>query len=136
MKRILIPSLIALAALTATPASAGGSVSFEFTPSNPDEEIAVRLGLALYAIGRAIESDASVIQNGDGNAAGIGQFGSGNFGVIEQNGETGMYRQALVEGTGHCETLATEGAGMSCERRNSPPTSAQRIRAPWAVPEM
>jgi minor curlin subunit len=97
MKCILIPSLIALAALTATPASAGGSLSFEFTPSNPDEANAVRLGLALYAIGRAIEGDASVIQNGTGNAAGIGQFGNGNFGVIEQNGD------------GHAATLAQDG---------------------------
>lgn len=97
MKRILIPSLLALATLTATPASAGGSVSFEYTPSTPDEENAVRLGLALYAIGRAIEGDASVIQSGDGNAAGIGQFGDGNFGVIEQQGD------------GHEATLAQDG---------------------------
>lgn len=97
MKRILIPSLIALAALTATPASAGGSVGFEYTPSNPDEANAVRLGLAIYAISRAIKGNASVIQNGTGNAAGIGQFGSGNFGVIEQNGD------------GHEATLAQGG---------------------------
>lgn len=28
--------------------------------------------------------------------------------LIEENGNTDMYRQALVEGMGHCDTLATE----------------------------
>jgi hypothetical protein len=99
MKRFVLSTALVLSTLAAVPAHAGGSISFEITPKNAEEETAIRVGLAFYAIAKAIEGDAAVIQNGNGNAAGIGQFGSGNFGVIEQDGD------------GHEATLTQNGNG-------------------------
>ncbi|MCP5039004.1 MAG: curlin [Rhodobacteraceae bacterium] len=95
MKRFILSAT--LAAFTALPALAGGSISIEIAPSNTDEANAIRAGLAIYSIAQALEGDANILQNGNGNGAGIGQFGDGNFGVIQQ------------EGDGHNATLAQNG---------------------------
>ncbi len=87
MKRILFSALTALTALTATPSLAGGSVSVEITPSTPDEELGMRIGLGLLAFAMAQNGDANVVQNGNGNAAGIGQQGGDDFGLIVQDGD-------------------------------------------------
>ena len=95
--KTLTAAALALATLAAPMASAGGSISFEVNPTNADEANAIRLGLALYGIAQAIEGNAHVHQAGNGNGAGIGQSGGGNFGVVHQ------------EGNGHTGTLAQNG---------------------------
>ncbi len=95
MKRFILSAV--LAAFTAAPALAGGSLSIAINPSNADEANAIRAGLAFYAIAQALEGNANVVQNGNGNAAGIGQFGDGNWGVVHQ------------EGDGHTGTLSQSG---------------------------
>lgn len=112
MKRFVLSTALVLSTLVAVPAHAGGSVSFEITPKNADEETAIRVGLAFYAIAKAIESDAAVIQNGNGNAAGIGQFGDGNFGVIEQQGD-GHDASLVQNGNGNAYGVFQFGEGGS-----------------------
>ena len=97
MKRFILSTTLAL--FTAVPALAGGSISIEINPSNADEANAIRAGLGIYALAKALEGDANILQNGNGNAAGIGQNGGGNFGVIQQ------------EGNGHEAVLAQNGGG-------------------------
>ncbi len=95
MKRILLSASIALASLTAIPAHAGGSISLEITPQNADEEQGMRLGLGLMALAMSMQGNANVAQNGIGNAAGIGQQGGDDFGLIVQDGNnhTGTLNQ-------------------------------------------
>lgn len=97
IRQTLTAATLALATLAAPMASAGGSVSFEVNPSNADEANAIRLGLAIYQIARAVDSDAHVYQNGNGNGAAIGQSGGYNTGIVHQ------------EGNGHHGTLAQNG---------------------------
>lgn len=97
----------ALAATTAaalpvaTPAHAGGSVSFNVAPSNAREARALRLGLALYALHQDVEANGHVTQHGARNAAGLYQGGPNNQGIIHQ------------EGTGHHGTLTQTGGNNS-----------------------
>ena len=97
-----IPAALIAASLLATttfaaPAVAGGQISIAIEPKNEDERNAMRFGLGLFAIAKAIESDAYIEQNGNGNGAGIAQGGSGSFGVIQQDGD------------GHTATLNQQG---------------------------
>ncbi|NKB29127.1 MAG: curlin [Rhodobacteraceae bacterium] len=97
-----IPAALVTATLLATtgfaaPAVAGGQISIAIEPKNEEERQAMRFGLGLYAFAKAIESDAYIEQNGNGNAAGIAQSGNGSFGVIEQDGD------------GHTATLNQQG---------------------------
>jgi hypothetical protein len=84
----------------AAPASAGGSISINVAPKNAKEEQAMKAGLAIYGIVNAVKS-GSIKQFGNGNAAGLAQLGSGNFGVIHQ------------EGDNHNGTLTQNGNGNS-----------------------
>ncbi len=101
-----IPAALVTATLLATttfaaPAVAGGQISIAIEPKNEDERNAIRFGLGLYAFAKAIEGDAYIEQNGNGNGAAIGQSGNGSFGVIEQDGD------------GHTATLNQQGDGQA-----------------------
>jgi minor curlin subunit len=102
MKRTLLSTAIALATLATGVAHAGGSVSLTVNPRNAQEAQALRVGLGLYALHKQVESDAHVSQQGNGNAAAIGQSGQGHRGIIEQDGD------------GHEATLDQSGRGHSC----------------------
>ena len=96
IRKTLTAAALAITTLAAPAAFAGGSVSFEVNPTNADEANAIRLGLAIYQIANGADP-AHVYQNGNGNAAGIGQSGGGNTRVVHQ------------EGNGHHGTLAQNG---------------------------
>ncbi|NOX41026.1 MAG: curlin [Alphaproteobacteria bacterium] len=98
MKRFnTIALALGLSIAAALPSFAGGQISFQFNARNAEEARGVRTILALYSISKAIDSGANISQSGNNNAAGIGQFGRGNFGVIEQ------------QGNGHNATLSQRG---------------------------
>lgn len=96
----LLAAIIGLAAL-AVPAEAGGSISINLDPKNAKQEKALKAGLTIYAIVNAVEN-GSIKQNGTNNAAGLAQFGSGNLGVIHQDGD------------GHSGTLTQNGNNNAC----------------------
>jgi hypothetical protein len=108
MTRILRKSLIAglaastigLSALTGS-ASAGGSFSVSYAPTDPQQAQALQAGLGLYSLFNGIQNGASIQQLGMNNLAGIGQNGAGNNGIIEQYGD------------GHSATLQQNGNGNS-----------------------
>ena len=95
MKRFILSALTALSLMA--PAHAGGSINVEITPTNAEEEMAMRMGLAFYQL--AVNDDASALINqiGNMNGAGIAQNGSGNLGIIDQ------------KGNGHYATLEQNG---------------------------
>jgi len=95
--RTIAAAALATAAATA-PAAAGGSVSFTYVPSDPQEAQQLQTGLALYGLFKGLQ-DGSITQNGNGNMAGLAQLGQGNLGVIHQ------------EGNGHNATLDQQGNG-------------------------
>ncbi|MEW5962627.1 MAG: curlin [Pseudomonadota bacterium] len=78
----------------ATPADAG-SVSLTITPKG-ESATAIRQGLQIYSWAKSIESRARISQKGTGNAAAIGQSGSGNWAGIFQrgSGHTGTISQS------------------------------------------
>lgn len=93
---------VALAALIGSatfvaPASAGGSISFTYTPTNSRDAQDLRVGLALYSLFNGIQKNGSISQHGVGNRAGIAQHGLGDTGIIRQ------------EGRGHSATLRQTG---------------------------
>lgn len=91
----LVAVTIASTALTA-PAAAGGSISFTVKPKNQDEENALKAGLLIYKV-VTLAKDGQIKQNGVNNIAGLAQLGTGNFGVVHQ------------EGNGHNGTLVQNG---------------------------
>jgi hypothetical protein len=86
---------IGQAALSA-PAYAGGWVSVAYAPADTRDAGALATGLRFYSLYRGLHG-ASIRQSGHGNAAGIGQNGRGNLGIIQQ------------EGNGHSATLQQNG---------------------------
>lgn len=92
----LVAATIGTASLTA-PALAGGSLAVTYTPTNAHDAQQLQTGLALYSLFKGIKSGGSIQQYGVGNAAGLGQYGYGNTGLIYQNG------------TGHQATLNQYG---------------------------
>lgn len=96
IRKSLTAATLVLSTLAGTAAMAGGSISFQVNPTNADEANAIRFGLALYQLANGADP-AHVMQNGNGNAAGIGQSGGGNSGVVHQ------------EGNGHTGTLSQNG---------------------------
>ncbi len=72
-----------------------GSISLSFEASHPDEAMALRLGLGLYALHRNAQGGAIATQRGSGHAAGIGQTGAGHTAVVHQEGcdQTGTVSQ-------------------------------------------
>lgn len=89
----LVAGSIGQAALSA-PAYAGGWVSVTFAPDNARDAGALATGLRVYSLYRGLRG-ASIRQSGHGNAAGIGQNGRGNLGIIQQvgNGHSATLRQ-------------------------------------------
>lgn len=89
---------IGSAGMTA-PAAAGGQLSINLAPANAQQAQAMQNGFAIYSIYNDIRSGASIRQRGNGNAAGIGQNGRGNTGIVHQRGN------------GHNATLQQNGNG-------------------------
>jgi major curlin subunit len=92
----LLAGSIGQAALT-TPAHAGGWLSVTYAPASDDDAGALATGLRLYSLYRGFHG-ASIRQSGHGNAAGIGQNGRGDLGIIQQHGN------------GHSATLRQNGS--------------------------
>jgi len=89
----LVAGSIGQAALSA-PAYAGGWVSVTHAPDNVRDAGALSTGLRLYSLYRGLHG-ASIRQSGHGNAAGVGQNGRRNLGIIQQrgNGHSATLRQ-------------------------------------------
>lgn len=94
--KFLKVGLVAGALLAAVPANAGGSFGVTITASNGEERRAISRFLKFYSASTAA---AEVIQNGSGNAVGIGQSGRGNRTVVSQQGH------------GHSATVKQRGRG-------------------------
>ena len=77
---------IGSAAMTA-PAAAGGQISVHVAPGNAQQAQAMQAGLGIYSLYNGLKGGANIRQLGNGNAAGIGQNGWGNNGVIHQKGK-------------------------------------------------
>ncbi len=98
----LAAAVIGVAGLSA-PAMAGGQVSVSFTPSDPDQQQALGMGLQMFSLFQGLSATgANAYQNGNGNAAGFNQNGSGNHGLVFQ------------EGNGHEGTISQNGNGNNC----------------------
>lgn len=80
----------------ASPAEAGGQVSWSLAPADRGQAEALSMGMRLYAIGRELRG-GSIDQKGLGNIAGLAQRGHGNLGLIRQRGD------------GHSATLQQNG---------------------------
>ncbi|MEN0000913.1 MAG: curlin repeat-containing protein [Pseudomonadota bacterium] len=83
-KTLIAASMTASVALLApaAPAFAGGQVAISIVPQKQEHKDAMKLGLGILG---AVKGTVS--QNGNNNAAGLGQNGSGNNGVILQDGD-------------------------------------------------
>lgn len=99
LKAALVAATLGTAAV-ATPAAAGGQISFNLQPGNAKQEHAMRAGLGIYAIAKGIKN-GSIKQTGNGNSAGLQQYGQGNLGIVHQ------------KGNGHNGTLSQNGNGNS-----------------------
>ncbi len=99
--KTLIASAVAMmiaAAPLATPAAAGGSLSFTFAPKDARQAQALQTGLLIYGAVNQIKN-GGIKQKGKNNSAGLAQNGAGNFGVVHQ------------KGNGHSGTLQQNGNG-------------------------
>ena len=98
----LAATVIGVASLSA-PAMAAGQVSINFTPTDPDQQQALGMGLQMFSLFKGMSSTgANVAQNGNFNSAGFNQNGSGNHGLIVQ------------EGNGHQGTIQQTGNNNNC----------------------
>ncbi|MGV8833070.1 MAG: curlin [Devosia sp.] len=98
----LVAAVIGAASL-ATPAMAGGQFSISFSPSDPDQQQALGMGLQMFSLVKGLSSTgANAYQNGNFNGAGFNQSGSGNHGLIVQ------------EGNGHQGTIEQNGNNNNC----------------------
>ena len=87
----------------AAPAMAAGQVSISYTPTDPDQQQALGMGLQMFSLMKGLSSTgANASQNGNFNAAGFNQNGSGNHGLIVQ------------EGNGHQGTIEQNGNNNNC----------------------
>lgn len=87
----------------AAPAMAGGQVSVSYTPTDPDEAMALGMGLQMFSLVQGMSATgANAHQNGNFNSAGFNQNGSGNNGLIFQ------------EGNGHTGTISQNGNNNNC----------------------
>ncbi|MEL7114432.1 MAG: curlin, partial [Pseudomonadota bacterium] len=93
---------LALTISLATPALAGGTLTFNFEAKNGHQADALRAGLVLYQIARDIDTNGHISQRGINNMAALAQGGSGNIGVIHQ------------DGSNHDATLTQTGGYNSC----------------------
>ncbi len=92
---VLVAGSICQGPLSA-PALAGGSVSVTYAAANSHDAGAVATALRSYSLYRNLRG-ASIRQSGHGNAAGTGQNGQSNLGMIHQTGD------------GHSATLQQNG---------------------------
>jgi hypothetical protein len=94
--------LAAAIAVSALPATAGGTLSLNLSSGSAAQSDLLRAGLALYRIARSVESGAFVHQDGNLNGAALRQLaGSGSQGLIHQ------------EGNGHGALLDQQGYGQT-----------------------
>lgn len=95
-------AVIGVASLSA-PAMAAGQVSLSFTPTDPDQQQALGMGLQMFSLFKGLSATgANASQNGSFNSAGFNQMGSGNHGLIVQ------------EGNGHNGTISQNGNNNNC----------------------
>ncbi|WP_291747846.1 curlin [Bauldia sp.] len=97
--RTLVAAVAAVmigAASFATPAAAGGSVSFTYIPRDAKQARALSSTLQLFAAFDGMKN-GGIKQKGKNNSAGLAQNGSGNFGLVHQ------------QGSGHKGTLTQNG---------------------------
>ena len=98
----LAAALIGLSSLPA-PALAGGQFSLSYSPSNPEQQRALGLGLSVYSLVKGIKSGGAYVrQKGHNNSAGGSQDGWGNNGIIVQKGNN------------HTGTVQQNGNNNSC----------------------
>ena len=104
--------------VTGLPAHAENVISLSLTPRTTQEAQFLRLGLALYAIDRGLQTGATIQQIGRDNAAGMVQGGADNFGLIRQRGRN---HTATLEQTGNTGAYAIfqSGKGTTAHVRNS-----------------
>lgn len=108
------PLLLALTLSTATATTAmlapqtaeagSGSVAIQLNARNADEAMALRFGLALYAMHQDVRSNGHVSQNGAHNAAGILQSGRGSQAIVHQEGD-GHRGSVTQRGNNHAHGL-------------------------------
>jgi len=86
LKAGLAATVIALAAIASTPASAG-SFTLSLTPRGDSAEM-IRTGLEIYGLVNNLKgkNHAKVDQKGRNNAAAVSQKGKGNVGLVYQRG--------------------------------------------------
>jgi hypothetical protein len=84
-------------AILAGPAAAGGSLSVSYNPTNAQDALTLATALRLYALFEGVKNGGKISQNGMNNEAGLAQYGSGNLGIVHQ------------EGDGHSGTLQQVG---------------------------
>jgi len=102
MTRTLIAlALAASTALAAVPASAGGTITFGYSAKNQDEANALRLGMALYTLGKDHHDNGKITESGVKNAVDWVNPNT-NTAYVEQNGN------------GHSGGLALQGGGTKC----------------------
>lgn len=85
LKPLSLALVLAALAQGASPALAGGQVSWSLAPANREQADILSTGMRLYAIGRDIRN-GSIDQKGMNNAAGLAQRGRGNLGIVRQRG--------------------------------------------------
>ena len=96
-------ALIISAAGFASPAMAAGQISLSFSPTDPDQQQALGMGLRLFSVVQGLSATgANGIQNGNFNAAGFSQNGNNNHGLIIQ------------DGNGHQGNISQNGNNNSC----------------------
>ena len=93
---VVVLASLAVPAIEAAPAHAGGSISYTLAPSAEDGGDILSTGIRLYSLYRGLKN-GEIRQKGDGNAAGLYQNGSGNVGFIRQKGQG---HSATLEQTG------------------------------------
>lgn len=102
-KTVAVALTAALFGLAANPAMAGGQIAIGFAPSDPDQAQALGLGLQMFSLVQGMSATgANSYQNGNFNSAGFNQNGSGNHGVIFQDGDH------------HTGTISQNGNNNSC----------------------
>jgi major curlin subunit len=83
-----------------------------YNAKNADEARAIRAGLGMYSVAKAIQSGADIHQIGRDNMAGIGQFGQGNVGIIDQHGNN--HNASLTQnGNNNVYGIFQHGAGAT-----------------------
>ena len=97
----LIAASIGFATVAAPVAAEAGQITFHVRPRGKDARL-LSQGLQLYSLFQGIKNRAKVVQNGNGNAAGISQNGSGNGALLVQNGD------------GQTGTITQNGNGNGC----------------------